>query len=302
MDNSILIVDDESLNLKVLKTILENEYEIIVAKSGEQALKRIEAYPPSLILLDILMPEMDGYEVCRRLKENQATANIPIIFITALTEALDEAKGFTLGAVDYITKPFSPVVVEARIRTHMSLKKKTDILESLALLDGLTNIFNRRKFDEVLEDEWKRALRSSSFLSLALMDIDQFKSFNDYYGHAWGDECLKTVAKVLQKTVRRPSDLVARYGGEEFVTLLPMTGYEGAMRIGEDLRLAVESEAIPHEKSSIAPCITISSGVATIMPGHSPTSALTLLKEADRMLYKSKNNGRNSVHGILLES
>jgi PleD family two-component response regulator len=186
----ILVVDDVVENVDVLFYLLKADYTLAAARNGLKALRMVEKRPPDLILLDIMMPEMDGYEVCRRLKEKNATRDIPIIFITSLSEAIDEARAFNLGAVDYITKPFQPIVVKARIRTHLNLKQKSDMLEAMVCLDGLTNIFYRRKFDRTLKQEWKRTFRNNRSLAMIMIDIDHFKLFNDHYGHIEGDECL----------------------------------------------------------------------------------------------------------------
>ncbi len=292
----ILIVDDASENIDILLELLKEDYKIAAAKSGDQALIMVRKNQPDLILLDILMPQMDGYEVCRRLKSEEGTKNIPIIFITAVSEAMDEAKAFSLGAVDYITKPFNPLTVRARVKTHMILKKRTDMLEQLVCLDGLTGIHNRRKFDEVLISEWKRMIREKRPLSLVILDIDYFKKYNDNFGHANGDECLRKVAGCLKKCIVRPADVLCRYGGEEFGVILPTTDVAGAFNVAEKMRHHVYQMNIPHKYSKIEDRITISAGVSSSSPStldsHLP---ITLLEETDRMLYEAKNSGRNRV-------
>lgn len=291
----ILIVDDLPKNLQVLGSVLKKEgYRIAFAKSGEQALNYTANTPPDLILLDVMMPGMDGYEVCKQLKENKNTMDIPVIFITALGDVDDEYKGFELGGVDYITKPFHPKIVKARVNNQLRLKRKTELLEKLSFIDGLTDIYNRRKFDEVFENEWKRAQRSSKSLALIMIDIDYFKPFNDHYGHAYGDECLQKVAQSLKASIRRPADFIARYGGEEFVVILPETEVEGAVDVAESIRLNVESLSLPHEKSQISDFVTISLGVSDIVPQQNSVSNI-LLETADRCLYESKEQGRNQV-------
>jgi len=238
----ILIVDDISKNLQVLGSVLKNEgHRVAFAKSGKQTLKYIESNIPDLILLDIMMPEMDGYEVCKIIKQDPRTMNIPIIFITALDDTENEYHGFELGAVDYITKPFHPKIVKARVNNHLRMKRRADLLENLASIDGLTEISNRRKFDEVFEEEWKRAKRNSEYLSIVMMDIDYFKQFNDHYGHAEGDECLRKVARSLITSIQRPADFAARYGGEEFVAVLPDTKTQGAFNLAEKIRINIEN-------------------------------------------------------------
>lgn len=292
----ILIVDDTPTNVVLLATALSKDYNVLSATSGEMALDLVAREWPDLILLDIMMPEMDGYEVCRRLKDNEATKNIPIIFVTAKTTAADETYGFDLGAVDYITKPFHIPVVKARVRNHINLKTKTDLLEKIAHIDGLTNIPNRRRFDEMLEIEWGRALRSKSPLSLIIADIDYFKGFNDYYGHAGGDQCLYSVALALSSLMHRSSDMVARYGGEEFVAILPGTDLNGAATLAEYWRSVIEAMQMPHAKSGVSDYVTISVGYASLIPARDQLPYI-LLGVADEMLYQAKDNGRNQICG-----
>ncbi len=296
---TILIVDDMPKNIRVLMETLGDEYKMIASKSGESALEKARAAPaPDLILLDIMMPGMDGYEVCRILKEDKITRSIPVIFISAASEPVDEAKAFQLGAVDYVTKPFSPMVVRARVKTHIDLKRKTDQLRELTSIDGLTQIFNRRKFDAMLIQEWKRAHRNGEYLSLLMIDIDHFKQYNDHYGHVRGDECLKQVAGTLTNALKRPGDFLARYGGEEFAAILPKTDLDGAMVIAEQLRKATLALNITHQISSTADCLTISVGVAATQPYNSKISSLDLVHAADKMLYIAKEKGRNRASGV----
>ncbi len=291
----ILIVDDTPLNIKILGEMLRHDYQIIVATNSKKALEiATSGSAPDIILLDIMMPDMDGYEVCRRLKSNPRTQSIPVIFISAKSEITDEIHGFELGAVDFITKPFSMPVVKMRIKTHLTLKKKNDLLEQLCCIDGLTNIANRRRFDDFLKQEWHRSRRSNSYLSLIFADVDFFKKYNDCYGHQAGDECLLNVANILKKSLGRSTDLVARYGGEEFVAVLPETGLQSSLAIAERMRRNVEQANIPHEHSSVADQVTLSLGVASITPVDNSTPD-DLIKAADAALYEAKENGRNQV-------
>lgn len=290
---SLLIVDDIPWNIQVLAEGLRSLCRIRVATSGAKALEVAGSDdPPDLILLDVTMPEMDGFEVCRRLKERGETADIPVIFITARSEVEDEARGLDLGAVDYITKPFHLPLVLARVRTHLRLKMKTDHLEQLSAMDGLTGIGNRRSFDRALAQEWRRGARLGVPLAAIMMDVDQFKAYNDHFGHGAGDECLMRVAHALAAEIRRPTDGVFRYGGEEFVALLGDTGEEGAVHMGERFRQAVELLSIPHPASSVAPGVTISVGWAVAVPGEAG-AAEDLVAAADRGLYLAKREGRN---------
>ncbi len=290
----ILIVDDSKATLRILSGLLKDDYTVFMASSGKEALDKAFANPPDLILLDIVMPDLDGYEVYRRLKENEATQNIQIIFITAKSSEDDELQGLSLGAVDYITKPFSLPIVKARVRTHLELKHKTDILESTSSKDGLTGIFNRRHFDKALASEWRRALRNGRDLSVIMLDIDCFKLFNDNYGHPAGDKCLKAVARALSGILRRASDFLARYGGEEFVIILPETKPDAALLVGEKAKQVVEELQIEHKHSNVAPHITISLGIATAVPDQS-IDHFILLEQADNALYEAKQSGRNQI-------
>ncbi len=295
MDGRILIVDDERYNIQVLTDFLREEYTIMAAKTGEQALSAVQGpNQPDLILLDILMPGMDGYEVCRQLKAGSNTMHIPVIFVTALDDSDEEVRGFEIGAVDYITKPFKPIIVKARVRTHIQLKQKTDLLDRMASLDGLTEIPNRRCFDTTLRQEISRAARIGSYLSLILMDIDFFKRFNDRYGHASGDNCLRRVAKALKGVIKRASDFVARYGGEEFVIILPGTDQDGALHVAEEARRAVAKLGIPHADSEAAGHVSLSLGVVTLLVDQG-VSPVDLIEKADLSLYEAKNRGRNRV-------
>lgn len=295
----ILIVDDERFNLNTLHGLLKDDYKIMVATGGDQALKAAVTGRPDLILLDINMPEMDGYEVCRRLKEDALTKGVPVIFITGLTDADDETKGLELGAADYITKPFNLSVVRARVRTQLRLKQQSDLLESYAFRDGLTGLANRRAFDERAASEWSRCQRAALPLSAIMIDVDHFKLYNDSYGHAQGDECLRSVAQALAQRIHRAGDLLARYGGEEFVVLLPNTAHADALTVGESLRSAVQALGMEHRASKVTDHVTISVGVATVTPVE-PGHVAPLLKGADSMLYACKSAGRNCVQGVEL--
>ncbi len=252
---------------------------------------------PDLILLDIMMPEMDGYEVIRQLKECERTRSIPVIFVTAKGDVEDEQRGLELGAVDYITKPFFPPIVRARVRTQINLIQKTEMLEKLVFLDGLTHIPNRRRFDEVFDKEWRRACRSGRPLTLIICDIDFFKIVNDKYGHAVGDDCLRRVALHLETLLGRAGDFVARYGGEEFAVLLPEVDVNGAIIMSEKIRTEIEALAIEHAFSPVSDRVTISLGAATTIPTQAD-SPMDLIEAADKMLYDAKESGRNQCQCI----
>lgn len=291
---SVLIADDEQLNRKVLTDILKSDYRVILAKNGRQAIEKAVTHQPDLILLDIIMPDHDGFEVLYRLKAKAESQGIPVIFISALDSEADEEKGLLLGASDYISKPFRHTLVKARIDNHMQMVRQRKLLEELANLDGLTNISNRRCFENCLDVEWSRAKRCQSPLSLAMIDVDHFKQYNDNYGHGGGDVVLRSVAKTLKNALKRPSDIVARYGGEEFVIILPDTDQAGALELMKKLHQAIVSLAIPHAYSETSDVVTVSIGVATATPDDS-VEASSLLLRADEALYQAKQLGRNKV-------
>lgn len=289
----ILIVDDERININILTSLLKTDYKLMAATNGEQAIKAASTGQPDLILLDILMPGMDGHQVCRKLKSDPATQSIPVIFITAMGDSENETMGFALGAVDYISKPFSNAVVKARIGVHLRLKRQNDLLENLASMDALTGVSNRRAFDLARASEWRRCQREKLPISFIMMDIDQFKQFNDNYGHGAGDECLSRIAKAIKGCIHRPGDLLARFGGEEFAVIMPGTSGEGAKQMVQQFQAAVAELAIAHEHSKVAPHVTLSVGIATT----SRTSELgpeQLFEAADKMLYQAKESGRNT--------
>jgi diguanylate cyclase (GGDEF)-like protein len=297
--SKILIVDDNKQNIDLLMELFKEDYKIAAAITPERALKIAGSdAPPDIILLDIIMPGMDGYEVCAQLKQEEKTKDIPIIFITAVSEVMDEAKGFALGAVDYITKPFHPPMVKARVEMQLDLRHKQKLLEEYAFLDSLTEIPNRRHFDKVVQKEWNRAKRSGRPLSLVLLDIDHFKEYNDTYGHGQGDKALFRVAQKLQKTLQRAGDFIARYGGEEFAAVLPYTDKEKALELTKYLNEAVASLAIEHTTSRVADHLTVSIGVLTVSPSDSMTLQ-SALEEVDQAMYLAKTNGRNRTEYAL---
>lgn len=293
-DHTILAVDDSPENLDLIKNILEPHYSVKVAPSGQLALHIARGQQPDLILLDIMLDDINGYDICHQLKSDDGTRNIPVIFLTAKRSEADEVQGFKIGGCDYITKPFSPAIVLARVKTQIQLKAKTDLLEKLASLDGLTEIPNRRAFDSALERQFNQAKRIASPLSLMILDIDNFKMFNDQYGHPVGDECLRRVANAFISHTQRPEDLVARLGGEEFAILLPNTDNMGAVMRAEQYRLAVENLKIHHANNSELPYVTVSVGVSTII-ANAADHFSGLMQAADDALYRAKKQGRNRV-------
>ena len=291
---TILVVDDMTTTLLLLHDLLKDTYEVKIAKSGTKALEILESPNDiDLILLDIEMPDINGYEVCKILKNNEQTKNIPVIFVTARNSEEDEEYGLNLGAIDYITKPFNKAIVKLRIKNYLDLKIKNDMLEKLSMYDGLTNIRNRRYFDETFEKTFSEIKRDKKSLAVLMIDIDFFKPYNDNYGHGQGDETLRKVAKALEKTIKRASDFVARYGGEEFVILLKDINKDGVEAVANNLLNAVRELKITHEFSKIENYVTISIG-ASFYNSNSDVTKLELLLKADETLYNVKNSGRNN--------
>ena len=291
----ILIVDDAETNLMILSNLLAEEGEIISATDGVQAIALAEADLPDLILLDVSMPGMDGYEVCRRLKSDIRTRDIPIVFVTGRTEDNDQEKGLSLGAIDYILKPYSPLIVLARIRNHLALQKAHQDLKianaeltRLATTDFLTGVWNRRRFMELGEAEVARVRRSGRSFGMAMMDVDHFKSVNDTHGHDAGDNVLRALAEACVDRLRNV-DIVGRMGGEEFALILPETDPQGAMLTVERLREYLSELAIPIDSGTLT--VTVSIGVTTV---RDPSDTIEgALKRADEALYKAKGSGRN---------
>jgi len=300
---NILIVDDTLPSLKLLSNMLTAQnYKVRGVSHAPTALTAVRLAPPDLILLDINMPEMNGYEVCRRLKEDPHTADIPIIFISAMDEVLDKVRAFSIGGVDYITKPFQVEEVLVRVETHLTmrnLQKSLEIanteLKRQVMLDGLTQVANRRRFDEYLKQEWQQAARHQHPLALLLCDVDYFKLYNDSYGHQAGDDCLKKIAKAMQMSVNRAEDLVARYGGEEFALILPNTSTQTALEIAEQIQTLIAELKIVHDASRVSEYVTLSMGLCSCIPPLPVQTCDQLFKQADDALYAAKHGGRNRV-------
>lgn len=295
----ILVVDDQPINIQALYRIFAPDHRVLMATNGAKALALCKDDPPDLILLDVVMPEMDGHEVCERLKAVEVTRNIPVIFVTSHTDAAEETRGLELGAVDFIAKPVNPAVVRARVKTQLTLKAQTDLLRQMVFIDGLTGVANRRCFDERLGTEWRRAARTSSPLALLMLDVDHFKRYNDRYGHQSGDDCLRQVASAIRSGLLRPGDLVARYGGEEFACILPGTDFDGALAVGTGIETRVRGLQIEHADSEVCDAVTVSIGVAMCLPQPDGDPA-RLLALADAQLYRAKHSGRGRACGAAL--
>lgn len=288
----ILIVDDAMENIQILHQALQDDYDVLFAMNGQKALHIAQHQLPDLILLDAMMPDMDGYAVCAALRADEATRDIPIIFVTALKTPEDETRALSAGAADFISKPVNAAVVRARVRTQLTVKFQADALRELTLTDALTGVANRRAFDERLLAEWRRCARSQMPIALILVDIDHFKNFNDAYGHQAGDACLKKASEAMARAAKRPQDMLARYGGEEFALLLPYEDVSGAETVARRVLEEIAQLAIPHERSSVGPTLTVSMGVASLTPNDRVAPAV-LVRAADALLYDAKAGGRN---------
>jgi len=291
---TILVIDDDPLMLHALTNILSPNYNIIVASSGETGLEYSRKHDIDIILLDVVMKTMSGYEVLRELKNNELTAKIPVIFITGISAEGSEAKALSSGAVDFIRKPIVPEVVKLRVGLHLQLISQIKKIERFSLTDGLTGVNNRRCFDQQVEVEWNRAARNNHWLSMMMLDIDHFKLFNDSYGHLNGDTALKTLAKVLTN-VMRSTDHVFRWGGEEFAIILPDTPLDGAYVVADKTLKAVATTPIICSEDTVY--ITVSIGVYSVIPtaGSYPKATTEFFETLDKALYRAKNSGKNKV-------
>jgi diguanylate cyclase (GGDEF)-like protein len=295
--NTLLIVDDENANLKILSHILGRDYTIYTATNGVNAIEKAKEYMPDLILMDIMMPEMDGYHTLAEMKKCEEIKKIPVIFITGLDSDEDEEKGLSLEAADYITKPFSATIVKLRVRNQIQIVNQMHTIERLSMIDQLTDIPNRRSFDSHLRIEWKQSIREQTPISLLMIDLDRFKKINDTYGHQQGDIVLQAAANIFRQSFKRPIDLAARWGGEEFVVLLPNTPLEGAMKVAENIRADVEKAEIANADDGEPIKITLSIGVNSLIPDHE-SSIDAFLSDADRALYAVKEAGGNKVIAV----
>lgn len=291
----ILVVDDVPVKRQLLARLLQKDYSVLEAENGATALHMAFEHRPDLILLDVMMPDMNGYEVIRHLKNDARTAQIEVIFITGLDSPEDEARGLKVGASDYISTPFDAEVVRARVALQLRTLQQRRILEALAHVDELTAIPNRRCLDRTLRAELSRAGRSGQPISLAMLDVDHFKQYNDHYGHGMGDRVLQAIATVLHDGLQRPGDLAARYGGEEFVLVLPDTPLSGACAVARRLLQAIEALQIRHECSPVSPHVTVSIGVVSTAGLYPLITPEALMSRADACLYLAKAEGRNRV-------
>ncbi|ADH86025.1 diguanylate cyclase domain-containing protein [Desulfurivibrio alkaliphilus] len=320
----ILIVDDQPANLLVMEGLLEGmEAQLVTATSGEQALSLLLEHDFALLLLDVQMPGMDGFETASLLRGRKQTRHLPIIFVTAISkEDKHVFKAYEAGAVDYLFKPINAHILRSKVEIFLQLDRQQRLLaqksaeldrkvrellgvksqleeanarlNELSLTDALTGLANRRCFQETIHTEWRRAMRNRHPLTLVLGDIDSFKQFNDNFGHLVGDECLVRIAAVIRSPLMRPSDLAARFGGEEFVILLPETDLEGGRHLAETVRQEVEKMSVEHPESGTRLQLTMSFGVSSVVP-QPEFSEQDLICAADKALYVAKEGGRNRV-------
>lgn len=289
----VLVIDDEKINLKIINDMLCDDVIVMLAKSGEQGIRKAIEYQPDLILLDVMMPEMDGFETMSRLRHDVRTSAIPVIFITALNDSSNEEKALLMGANDYIQKPLHTNIVLARVRLHLQLVKQRKMLEKLANIDPLTSLANRRKYQEVIQQEWQNAIENQSYISLLVIDIDNFKQYNDCYGHATGDKVLQQVASVLANQVL-DQGLVARYGGEEFVILLPDHSKEESLDVAKRCMQGVEALNLAYSHEDFEGRVTVSVGGTTQLPSKNCRSE-DFFNAADDMLGLAKKSGKNKI-------
>ncbi|WP_375514979.1 diguanylate cyclase domain-containing protein [uncultured Nostoc sp.] len=296
----VLIVDDEPFIRMILRQFLERErYQIAEAQNGIEAIKVFKQLHPDIILLDAMMPDMDGFECCTQLQSLDCSKYTPVLMVTGLEDQESVDRAFAVGAMDYVTKPIHWAVLRQRVKRlieQSQLQQKLEAvnmeLQRLATIDGLTQVANRRGFEEYLNQEWQRMKRDKCPLSLILCDVDFFKLYNDTYGHRIGDRCLQEIAKAIKDIIKRPGDLVARYGGEEFAVILPNTDIEGVTHVADNICHAVRTLAIPHKNSQVSHHVTISVGFTTEIP--QPDSDLEeMIAVADRALYQAKAAGRD---------
>lgn len=288
----VLIVDDSIVIQRLVQARLRNDgFDVACAKDGAEAIEMVKTYQPDVVLLDIDMPGTNGFDACKALKEDSSTSKIPVIFLSSQTRTEDKVRGLDIGAVDYVTKPFDPIELRARVRSAYRSKYLLELLEQKAQVDGLTGLYNRAFFDTRIQEEMERASRYGHTLSLVIFDVDRFKRLNDTYGHSFGDVVLAEVAETA-RTIARQTDVVARYGGEEFVIILPEQDLDGAAALAERARQGIEDLELSHNGERVI--VTASFGVSST--AEVGTESIQILVDtADRMLYAAKEGGRNRV-------
>lgn len=294
---TLLCIDDETVNLKVLASIFKESYKVVVSKSAKQGLTKALEVIPDLILLDVLMPEKNGFEFIVELKSNPELAHVPVIFITGLQSVEDEEKGLTLGACDYIQKPFNYSIVRARVHTHLEIIRQRNLLEKFANVDSLTELPNRRKWQHDSTELWNMSLIKPLSLTFGIIDIDYFKKYNDLYGHQQGDIALRKVSQAIQRVLFIYGGAVYRCGGEEFYFYIPNHISVNSQAITDECVSSISNLNILHEDSAIESHITISLGAVQVLPSKKIQLA-DVMKLADEKLYQVKNSTRNAIRFI----
>ncbi|WP_414828589.1 diguanylate cyclase [Alteromonas sp. H39] len=292
-DCHVLIVDDQISSRLILESLLDDMVTCTLVSTAHEAIEWSRANKPDLILMDVVMPDMDGHHACKILSENVETANIPVIFVTASATDIEQEKCREAGGVDFVEKPVNPTTLRNRVKSHLNHKLKTDLLEKLIYLDRLTGAYNRHYLEEVIPSVIRDAERNQRDLSFVLFDIDHFKQFNDLYGHLEGDSCLWTICKETMQSLLRPLDVLVRVGGEEFLAILPETDEKGAFSVANRLIATIESLGLKHEHSPTN-VVTVSAGVSSYQQADDGMSEHGILR-ADKALYEAKARGRNNA-------
>ena len=301
--HQVLIVEDDPININVLVGALRDDFVLSVAKTQQKALSLMAEKAIDIVLLDLHLPDGSGFDICQIVRGDRETYSSPsIIVMTGSDSVEDELRCLELGANDYITKPLHELVLKARIKIKLELLRKTTLLNKLARIDGLTEVANRRAFDETLVREWHRCKRAGQPLSLLLVDVDEFKKFNDTYGHASGDMCLRQVALLLSNVFKRASDLVARFGGEEFAVIMPNTSQQDAVSLANIALGKMVERKIPHNTSSAHDVVTFSGGLITTFPVDVDLTAEEIIEQADTQLYAAKKQGRARIMPALTKA
>lgn len=295
----ILVVDDDAANIRLVNETLDGGgYTLECASDGIEAIERVKANPPDLLILDVMMPKMNGLEVCRIVKSLSIDSFIPIILVTIKGDVDSKVTGLRLGADDYLAKPYNPLELRARVASMLRIKALQDKihakrreLEALSMTDDLTGLFNHRAMQQRLRDEFMRAQRYNEPLSVLMIDVDHFKLINDQHGHIFGDRVLSTLAQVIQASVRE-IDICARYGGEEFMVILPQTHFTGSLTVAERVWRAVSQH--DFREGDTSHCLTISVGIS-FYPNKNVQGVEQLIAFADEALYQAKKSGRNRI-------
>ncbi|NMH61085.1 GGDEF domain-containing response regulator [Alteromonas ponticola] len=292
----IFIVEDDEITLQMLLHNLGKDYHVIGCNNPLDAIRQMKEAQPDLIMLDMEMPSLSGLELCKQIKTTPQLETLPVVFLTGHDDKETQLKCWEVGCVDFVPKPIVFETLNYRLQTHIKLKLITDRLSTLAMLDGLTNVYNRRYLENYLKEHDVQEKRDYQVFTLMMLDIDYFKRYNDRYGHQQGDECLRSVAQVLSKTAARNTDFVARYGGEEFILMLPATDDKGAKLVSMNIHQALAKRKHEHADSEVGR-VTLSVGCVTAVAPHAITP---MIEEADKLLYEAKQAGRNQTRfGIL---